>query len=483
MHIIRKTENNVNFEFNVSDFKRLKSIYNILFKYNKYCYPAGDGISNKFLNLPIERLIILTDASIDELKKWFKGKNVCVYSDQEARKVVHVKYDDDDIHYEFHSHAHDPIDYMFVAHAIALDASIMLDFDAIAVDLVNEEFIAENSSFYSIKVKELNFKYSAHNPNNFEPISTEVILRTMYIAIVKNFTFDNYSANAIIRSINSYSFLFNVDKEVLTDFLKKILLHSNIKDVFMDMPAFVSWIIPCLGNCYGEKHNSVWHKHNIYEHILYVTDDCKSDKFEVKLAALLHDIGKPLVRVHDDEYNCDHFYNHPEKSVELAKDFIESRLALSPEETKKVLDLVELHDIYINPNKKSIKKFIRDYGKEFVQDWAQLKQADLFDHTYPSAMKDKWCELVDRYHEFCSNLDEVIAEEEKLTVKKLAVNGDDVMQILNIEPGPRIGYILSLILNDVINNKYKNNRPELLKVLEKQGYYYAEMSKQIEIFR
>jgi len=291
------------------------------------------------------------------------------------------------------------------------------------------------------------------------------VLRAMRFAIKYGFTIEDSTKTAMHDTDVLAKLDECISKERITDELRKMLTCGNpIRDIFMEFSDIVGVIIPEMIPCIGAPHNSRWHPHDIYDHILHVVDGCKSNKFEIKLAALLHDIGKPFSRVHDNEYNCDHFYDHQLVSVEIARDVIAKDLRISTRERERVLGLILHHDDHISPEYKHIRRFIVNTSEDLVRDWIFLKEADIMDHRCPAGEEDTWNDMLQRFELFKKNIDIVVEQENAFKITDLAVGGKDIIDLLNIKPGPIVGQILKDLFEAVIDEQVENERNALLEL-------------------
>lgn len=291
------------------------------------------------------------------------------------------------------------------------------------------------------------------------------VLRAMRFAIKYGFTIED-STKAAMHDAEVLAKLDEcISKERITDELRKMLTCGNpIREIFTEFSDIVGVIIPEMIPCIGAPHNSRWHPHDIYDHILHVVDGCKSNKFEIKLAALLHDIGKPASRIHDDEYNCDHFYGHQLTSVEISRDVIAKDLRISTRERERVLGLILHHDDHISPEYKHIRRFIVNTSEDLVRDWIFLKEADINDHRCPAGEEDAWNDMLQRFELFKKNIDIVVAQENAFKITDLAVGGKDIIDLLNIKPGPIVGQVLKGLFEAVIDEQVENERTALLEL-------------------
>lgn len=282
------------------------------------------------------------------------------------------------------------------------------------------------------------------------------ILRALRFAIKFGFDIESETLQAMREHAKS---LDRVSKERITEELYKILTCGKpITPWFMICSSIIKEIIPELEKCFKFEQNNKYHKHDVYEHILNVVDNCKSNKFEIKLAALLHDIGKPdTYVVGDDGYG--HFYGHPEVSCEIAKNILDKHLRLTVEQSTRVLDLVKYHDITIANTKASVKRAMNKHGIDMLEDWFILKQADIDDHIFPD---NKWKHSLDvpRIKEL---MQIIIVEQSCFSLKELNINGNILIKELGIKPGKQIGKILHSLLEEVIDEKIDNDTDVLIR--------------------
>lgn len=252
-------------------------------------------------------------------------------------------------------------------------------------------------------------------------------------------------------------------KDENTLWLRQVLTCGRpIAPTFKEFSDVISVIIPELKPCINFEHKSIYHKHNVYEHILAVVDGCKTNDFCVKLAALLHDIGKPHVYT-TDETGRRHFHGHADKSVELAKTTLLFRFNLPPEESKLILNLIRHHDMQLASTTKAVRRVKREYGADFIRKWAILRQADRDDHVYPHGKNTQFYTDIEGILAILALLeyDEAI-EAQTLKPSDLAINGNDLIQELGFRTGPVIGTILHKLFEEVKAGEISNTKHELL---------------------
>ena len=108
---------------------------------------------------------------------------------------------------------------------------------------------------------------------------------------------------------------------------------------------------------------------------------------------------------------------------------------------------------------------IVNHGEDFVRDWVILKRADISDHICPPAMADRYNDTITRFKTFNERLDEVVANMTAMSIKDLAISGNDVMAALNLKPGKKVGEILKSLFDRVVDGSLDNTRDTLLSAL------------------
>lgn len=328
----------------------------------------------------------------------------------------------------------------FTINAMAMDSkgNIIDSFDG------NKCFDLENHLIKTVGNPETRFKE--------DPLR---IMRALRFSITKGFQLDAATQKAMV---DCKDMLNNISKERITAELRKILTAGvDIQPYFAnsDMMKIIKVIIPELEPCmHFEQHNK-YHHQDVYNHILSVVDNCKTDKFEVKLAALLHDIGKPQTYVTDAE-GWGHFYGHAKVSRDIAETVIDERLSLTAREKDLVLALVEHHDMEVHVTEKCARRMLNKFDRDFLSDFCILRQADRDDHVNLDPNRP----LVN-LNDFMATVDEEIKKNTAVKVSDLAVRGNDLMDTFHIS-GPTVGQTLKALLDAVMDEKVTNDKDTLL---------------------
>lgn len=205
------------------------------------------------------------------------------------------------------------------------------------------------------------------------------------------------------------------------------------------------------------------HITTVWQHDIDTLRHCPSDDPITRLAALLHDVGKPVVAQGKGDERT--FYNHQVVGAQIAKD-ISQRLRLSKKQTDKLFRLVRWHQFAPDPEltDSAIRRFIRRVGKENLDDILAIRTGDRLGSGVPAT---SW-----RTELFKDRLEEV--QKQPFSVTDLKISGHDVMEELDLEPGPKVGKVLNALFEKVKEDKNKNNREYLMNQLPK-------IAKELEI--
>lgn len=284
------------------------------------------------------------------------------------------------------------------------------------------------------------------------------MMRALRFAANYNFSIDEITASAI----HSYSHaLNNIAMERINSELCKLLLSSqeSILYVLEEFSDVIATIIPEMKPCIGFEQNNRFHQYNVYEHIVHAVYNYSGDDLSVKIALLLHDIGKPCCYTEDE--NGGHFYGHGVFSHDISRQVLD-RLRFDNERKKEVLELVLYHDSVIEPTHRVVRRWLNKIGEKRFRQLLCVRMADIEAHA-----KGTQESRIERCSALHSILDEVIEQEQCFSMKDLFINGNDVMSF-GISQGKTVGDVLNHILDMVISEDLPNERDVLLE--EAQRY-------------
>lgn len=285
------------------------------------------------------------------------------------------------------------------------------------------------------------------------------LLRAIRFAATLGFNIEEKTKKAILKN---NKLITKISGERIRDELFKIIDSENSAGgiELLHKTHLLGQILPELNDCFGVEQKSP-KRHHIFDvgtHCAISLKHCPSKKTIVKLATLLHDIGKAKVAEITKE-GIRTFHNHEVIGARQASE-IAKRLRLSKHDRQKLFRLVRWHQFSVNENQtdKALRRFIKNVGLENVEDMMDLRIGDRLGGGLQQPQS--W-----RLKLFRKRLKEVLKK--PFTVADLKVSGHDVMKILNIKPGPKVGEILNALFGEVEKDSKKNNQEYLLEKIRK----------------
>ncbi len=280
------------------------------------------------------------------------------------------------------------------------------------------------------------------------------LMRAVRFAVELDFGMDLETRRAIIALAGG---LESIAKERVRDELVKIIMTPRAAKgiILFEELDLLRYILPELleGWCVGQN------KHHIYtdfEHNVRALAYTAGEDYSlvVRMAALLHDVGKPKVKVGDGPDST--FYNHEYVGARLAVKALD-RLRFPKDFIEIVAHLVRSHMFYYNVGEISpagVRRFLVRVGPENIDDLLKVREADRIGSGVKKAIPYKLRHLLFMIEK---------VKKDPLSPKMLKVNGDDMMKELGIKPSPRIGWILNALLEEVLEDPEKNEKELLLK--------------------
>ena len=275
------------------------------------------------------------------------------------------------------------------------------------------------------------------------------IMRTLRFASVLDFEIEEETKNAIKITKN---LLENISKERISVELIKFLCGNKPKDILIEYTDVFGVFIPEILALKNFLQYNPYHIYDVLTHTGTVVENIENT-FHLRLAALLHDIGKPQTFT-KDENEIGHFKGHPQIGEDIARNILHN-LKFDNFTISKVCTLVKYHDIHLEPNKKQIKKWLNKLGEENFFDLLKLKKADIL------AQNPDFLYRIDTVNEISNLAQKIIKENECFSLKHLEINGNDLIN-MGIS-GKDIGMILNKILDMVLNEEISNSHEILIK--------------------
>ena len=277
------------------------------------------------------------------------------------------------------------------------------------------------------------------------------IMRALRFASTYGFRIDSGTDAAIHQLAPS---LCNISSERINAELCKLLCGQGVLDVLLNYSDVITTIIPELAPCVGFEQNNPYHQYNVYDHIAHAVTNYKGNDISIKVALLLHDIGKPQCYTEDERGG--HFHGHGVPSHDIA-DGVMKRMRFDNKTRNEVLDLVLYHDSVIEPTPKTVRRWLNKIGADRFRQLLQIRMADIKAHA-----KGTQQSRIERCMALGEILEDTLSKEQCFSMKDMQINGHDIMA-LGVQEGKQVGYILKRLLDDVINDRLENKHMLLVE--------------------
>ncbi|MDD3225575.1 MAG: CCA tRNA nucleotidyltransferase [Clostridium sp.] len=278
------------------------------------------------------------------------------------------------------------------------------------------------------------------------------LMRAVRFSCQHNFKIEDNTLSSICKNCD---LIKNISVERIREEFSKILLSEKPSRGIraLQTTGLLEFIMPELNSCIGFNQMNPYHDKDVFEHIMKVLDNCNYSLIS-RLAGLLHDIGKPLC-FSIDKNNIGHFYNHNQVSSVIAKKIL-TRLKYDNNTIKIVCILVKEHMVVANQMKDpALKRFMARVGTQNLPELYNLLSADLKGHKPPYDFS--------RITRLKKSIQNIIDKKEPFSLKQLAVNGNDLINI-GYKKDPSLGNELKELLDIVIKNPALNTKSSLLKI-------------------
>lgn len=286
------------------------------------------------------------------------------------------------------------------------------------------------------------------------------LMRAIRFSAQLNFEIEENTAKAIGKNAGLIEF---IAKERIAEELIKLIMSDNAVEGVkrLQESGLLKYVLPELVEGVGVKQNK-HHIYTVFEHNLKSLAYAAENKMplDLRLAALLHDVGKPRTKQGEGEDST--FYGHQIAGVKMLIEALD-RLHFPKKVIDKVALLVREHMFVYDPETvtlKGVRRLLRRVGSENIEDLLKLREADRIGSGVPKAQPYRL-----RYLK--AMIEKV--KNDPISAKMLAITGEDVMKILKIEPGPKVGYILAVLLEEVLDDPDKNKEKDLKSRVKELG--------------
>lgn len=276
-----------------------------------------------------------------------------------------------------------------------------------------------------------------------------------------------------MTAISTHAHLLEkISRERIRDeFLKLINSDRPLPALYVaDRLGLLSYIIPELQEGIGCAQNQA-HSFDVFEHLLRTLQCAADNKWSetLRIAALLHDIGKPASRRWSEEKKDWTFYGHEVIGARMVSDIAE-HLRLPKHQTEVIEKLVRWHMFFSDPDQitlSAVRRVITNVGTEHIWDLLNLRVCDRIGTGRPKAHPF-------RLRKYISMVEEALRD--PISVTQLKVDGRDIIAIVGA-PGPRVGWILHALLEEVLDDPLLN-KAEILteRAKEMNALSDAELS-------
>jgi len=244
----------------------------------------------------------------------------------------------------------------------------------------------------------------------------------------------------------------NLARERVFEELCQLLPLVNAADLLRYAPILTQ-VIPFLGETVGFLQHSPHHAYDVFTHTAYVTAAVSAD-LPLRWAALLHDVGKPAAFT-TDETGRGHFYGHAQLGAQRANEIL-LQLKAPTALRGRVVFLIEHHMDTILPERKTLRRQLGRYGQEALAQLLELQKADFCSKGVTGDAP--------QFAQIQGLIAEILDEESCLSLKDLAVNGND-LQALGLT-GKAIGATLNALLDKVLEEQLPNEKDALLAAVK-----------------
>jgi tRNA nucleotidyltransferase (CCA-adding enzyme) len=280
------------------------------------------------------------------------------------------------------------------------------------------------------------------------------MMRALRFAAVLGFTIAEETARSIRKN---RELLRNIAVERILVEMNKLLTGRDALRILLAFPEVLQVFIPEVAPCVGFDQHSKYHCYTVWEHIVRSVQAVAAEPV-LRWTMLLHDIAKPAC-FFTDEQGEGHFYGHPQRSAEMAEE-ITRRLRFDKRSAQRIVLLVEWHDRPIEPTHKAVRRVLNAMGEEALRQLLQVKRADNL------AQHEKYRSRLAVIDAVEAVMEELLAQESCFSLKQLAVNGRDLMELGF--SGSEIGAALDALLQQVMDGELLNEKEALLAWLKEK---------------
>lgn len=280
------------------------------------------------------------------------------------------------------------------------------------------------------------------------------MLRALRLSAELGFAIEHETQNAIMKLSG---LLAHISKERIRDEFERMIM-SDSPAIALELSlrlGLLKYIAPELIKAVGVEQNQA-HAYNVWEHLIRSLDHAVKKNFPlyVRLAALFHDVAKPHTR--EWKNNQWTFYGHEVVGARITRQTL-TDLKFPKDIVDKVTKLVRWHMFFSDTEEISlsaVRRMVRNVTPELIWDLINVRTADRIGTGRPK-------ETPYRLRKYKSMIEQVMRD--PISVKQLAIGGAEIMKITKASAGPHIGYILEILLSEILENPELNKKEYLEK--------------------
>lgn len=357
--------------------------------------------------------------------------------------------------------------------------------NALAYNVFNNEVIDLYNGLSDIKVKVIR---TVGKPEERFKEDGLRILRAVRFYTEIDFVIEEETEKAIFKNTD---LLGNISRERIRDEFTKIIMSSRPMEGLSVLKklGLMKYVVPELEEAYDIEQNKA-HSYNVWEHLLHSVQHSadKGYPLEIRLTALFHDIAKPASRRWAKDTNQWTFYGHEVLGARMTKKIL-TDLRYSSKIIEKVTMLVRWHMFFSDTEQitiSAVRRMIANVGADNIWDLMNVRICDRIGTGRPK--EDPY-----RLRKYHAMIEEALRD--PVSVAMLKIDGKKIMDVTHVTPGPKIGYTLHALLEEVLEDPKKNTEEYLeneakglillpedeLKTLGEQGKITKEEADEEEV--
>jgi len=281
------------------------------------------------------------------------------------------------------------------------------------------------------------------------------MLRAVRLVAELGFGIDGATAAAISENSKHLS---NVSRERVRDELTRILNSSQPMNslVLANQLGILKYISADLIRGIGVEQNQA-HSFDVFEHLMRTMQHAadKEWDFDIRLAGLFHDVSKPETRRKNEKGEWT-FHGHEVVGSRVTKKALED-LHFPRETIDKVVKLVRWHMFFSDPEQitlSAVRRMIKNVGEENIWDLLNLRICDRIGTGRPK-------EQPFRFRKYKAMVEQALRD--PISVTMLKTGGEHIMGKFHVNPGPRIGWTLNALLEEILDDSARNTEEYLDK--------------------